>query len=176
LWKTTPPKSHEIFHGIIVLRRETTEGRGGAHMKIESTAFGHEGKIPSQYTCDGENIHPPLSFSAVPSQTRSLVLVVDDPDAPSGTWVHWLLWNMSLQVKSMGEGVTPQGATEGTTSFGATGYGGPCPLDGEHRYFFKLYALDVEIELPKETTKEKLEEVMLGHVLDKGELIGYYGK
>jgi len=145
-------------------------------MKIESTAFGHEGKIPSQYTCDGENIHPPLSFSAVPSQTRSLVLVVDDPDAPSGTWVHWILWNISPRIKSIGEGNIPQGVAEGTTSFGATGYGGPCPPDGEHRYFFKLYALDIEIELPKETTKEKLEEVMLGHVLDKGELIGYYSR
>ena len=145
-------------------------------MKIESTAFGHEGKIPSQYTCDGENIPPPLSFSAVPSQTRSLVLVVDDPDAPSGTWVHWILWNISPRIKSIGEGNIPQGVAEGTTSFGATGYGGPCPPDGEHRYFFKLYALDIEIELPKETTKEKLEEAMLGHVLDKAELIGHYSR
>ena len=145
-------------------------------MKIESTAFGHEGKIPSKYTCDGENMPPPLSFSAVPSQTRSLVLVVDDPDAPSGTWVHWILWNISPRTKSIGEGSIPQGVVEGTTSFGATGYGGPCPPDGEHRYFFKLYALDIEIELPKETTKEKLEEAMLGHVLDKAELIGHYSR
>ena len=143
-------------------------------MKIESEAFGHNGKIPAKYTCDGENVSPPFAFSGVPKNAESLVLIVDDPDAPNGLWVHWTLWNISPKTASIGEGESPKEATEGTTSFGATHYGGPCPPDGEHRYFFKLYALDILLELPRETKKDGLEEMILGHVLDKAELTGYY--
>ncbi len=145
-------------------------------MRIQSIAFGQNGKIPEKYTCDGENINPPLAFSGVPKNAQSLVLIMDDPDAPNGLWVHWLLWNISVKTKNIGEGETPKEAALGTTSFGAAQYGGPCPPDGEHRYFFKLYALDIALELPKETTKEGLEEAMTGHVLDKSELVGYYSR
>ena len=145
-------------------------------MKIESSVFEHNKKIPEKYTCDGDNISPPLAFSSVPKNVQSLVLIMDDPDAPKGLWVHWLLWNISTETHTVGEGKAPKEAVLGTTSFGAAQYGGPCPPDGEHRYFFKLYALDTELELPKETTKEGLEEAMTGHVLDKSELIGYYSR
>lgn len=145
-------------------------------MKIESTAFGHNGKIPAKYTCDGENISPPLAFLSVPKSALSLALIMDDPDAPVGLWVHWLLWNISTKTMTIREGETPKEAVAGTTSFGAAQYGGPCPSDGEHRYFFKLYALDIELELPKETVKEGLEEAMTGHVLDKAELVGLYNR
>ena len=145
-------------------------------MRIESEAFGHGGQIPAQFTCDGENVSPSFSFAGVPKEARSLVLIMDDPDAPAGLWVHWLVWNISVVTKTIGEGGVPAKATEGMTSFGATSYGGPCPPDGEHRYFFKLYALDTELELPKETTKDRLEEAMTGHVLDKAELIGLYSR
>lgn len=145
-------------------------------MHIQSTAFRHNEKIPEKYTCDGDNVSPPLAFSGVPKNAQSLVLIMDDPDAPKGLWVHWLLWNISVKTQTVGEGETPKEAVAGTTSFGAAHYGGPCPPDGEHRYFFKLYALDTEMELPKETTKEGLEEAMTGHVLDKAELIGYYSR
>ena len=145
-------------------------------MKIESEAFGHGGQIPPPYTCDGENVSPSLAFSAVPEGTKTLALVVDDPDAPNGLWVHWLLWNIPPNTKTIGEGGAPKGAVEGTTSFGATQYGGPCPPDGEHRYFFKLYALDSEIELPTSATKEGLEEAMIGHILERAETVGLYSK
>ena len=145
-------------------------------MYIQSTAFGNNGKIPGVYTCDGENISPPLTFSGVPKSAQSLVLIMDDPDAPSGVWVHWLLWNIRAETQTIEEGETPKEAVAGTTSFGVAQYGGPCPPNGEHRYFFKLYALDAELELPKETTKEGLEEAMTGHVLDKSELVGYYSR
>ena len=145
-------------------------------MKIESTAFGQNGKIPTKYTCDGNNISPPLAFSGIPKKAKSLALIVDDPDAPMGLWVHWLMWNITPDTLTIGEGNIPRESVEGTTSYLATHYGGPCPPDREHRYFFKLYALDVELELPKESVKEQLEEAMMEHVLDKAELIGLYNR
>ena len=145
-------------------------------MQIKSSAFENGGRVPPLYTCDGENINPPLDFTDIPKDARTLVLVMEDPDAPLGTWVHWLLWNIPPRAGGIREGGVPTGTTEGTTSFGAARYGGPCPQKGEHRYFFKLYALDLELELPEETKKESLEEAMVGHVLDKAELIGLYAR
>ena len=127
-------------------------------MKILSPVFNHNSAIPSLYTCDGENINPPLMFEDVPTEAQSLVLISDDPDAPAGTWVHWTVWNISPSTKDIKENACPKEAVEGITSFGTTGYGGPCPPSGEHRYFFKLYALDTILDLGPETDKERLEE------------------
>lgn len=143
-------------------------------MKIESSAFTNNTAIPKKYTCDGKNVNPPLSVSAVPKGTKSLAIIVDDPDAPVGLWVHWTVWNISLSTKSISENSVPKGGVEGVTSFGRPGYGGPCPPDGEHRYFFKLYALDTELNLSPEADKEMLEEAMVGHILDKAEFVGRY--
>ncbi|OHA00167.1 MAG: kinase inhibitor [Candidatus Sungbacteria bacterium RIFCSPHIGHO2_02_FULL_47_11] len=150
-------------------------------MRLESSAFKHSESIPKKFTCDlpaqaGGNVNPPLSFSQVPAETKSLALIVDDPDAPVGLWVHWILWNIPPDTKSIKEHSVPKGAMEGTTSAGKPGYRGPCPPDGEHRYFFKLYALDVELGLPPTADKDALEEAMVGHVLDKAELIGLYAR
>ncbi|MBI2108767.1 MAG: YbhB/YbcL family Raf kinase inhibitor-like protein [Parcubacteria group bacterium] len=146
------------------------------NMKIESSAFKHNEIIPQKYTCDGENVSLPLSFSNIPNGTKTLALIMDDPDAPVGLWVHWTLWNISPGTKEIKENSVPKGAVEGMTNFGKPGYGGPCPPDGEHRYFFKLYALDAELNLSKETDKGALEEAMMGHVLEKAELIGLYSR
>ena len=150
-------------------------------MKIESPAFKNNTAIPKKFTCDlpaqaGGNVNPHLSFSDMPKGTKTLALIVDDPDAPVGLWVHWMLWNISPDTAEIKEGSVPEGAVEGLTSFGRPGYGGPCPPDGEHRYFFKLYALDTELDLPATADKEVLEEAMVGHVLDKAELIGLYSR
>lgn len=143
-------------------------------VNILSPAFDNNKKIPSKYTCDGENISPPLSFSNISQNTKSLVLIVDDPDAPSKTWVHWVIFNISPEISEIAEGSAPTGAIEGMTDFGSTGYGGPCPPSGVHRYVFKLYALDSMLDLPKTATKEDIEKKMNGHVLEKAELIGLY--
>ncbi|MBI1934040.1 YbhB/YbcL family Raf kinase inhibitor-like protein [Candidatus Peregrinibacteria bacterium] len=143
-------------------------------MKISSPAFIHNQSIPSLYTCDGANRSPPLKISGVPVEAKSLVLVNDDPDAPAGTWVHWLLWNIDPKTKEISEGVPPPEAIEGTTSFRKTGYGGPCPPSGTHRYFFKLYALDRTLDLPPSADKAKLEKAFEGHILAKTELMGLY--
>lgn len=145
-------------------------------MKLKSPAFENYGDIPSKYTCDGNNVNPPLSISEVPEEAESLVLIVDDPDAPMGTWVHWTVWNIDPQTKEIQENSLPEGAVEGMTDFGTSGYGGPCPPSGKHRYFFKLYALDTKLQLPPETTKEKLERAMEGHILVQTELIGLYSR
>ncbi|MDP3726680.1 MAG: YbhB/YbcL family Raf kinase inhibitor-like protein [bacterium] len=145
-------------------------------MKIESSAFKHNTLIPQKYTCDGENINPALMFLNIPKGTKSLALIMDDPDAPVGLWVHWVLWNISPDTKEIEENYTPKDAIEGMTSFGKEGYGGPCPPNGEHRYFFKLYALDSELVLPTTADKETLEEAMVGRVLEKAELIGLYSR
>lgn len=143
-------------------------------MEIISSAFAHNEAIPSKYTCDGENVNPPLSFSNVPNETKSLVLIVDDPDAPLGTWVHWTVWNMPPTTTEIPEKSVPAGAIEGQTSFGKPGYGGPCPPSGTHRYFFKLYALDTILSLDASSTKEDLEHAMKNHILSQRELIGLY--
>ena len=145
-------------------------------MKITSNAFEQGTKIPTKYTCDGEDINPPLTFSDVPSEAVTLALIMDDPDAPSGTWAHWVLWNIAPGQKGIGEGEVFSGSTEGVTSFGRPGYGGPCPHLGTHRYFFKLSALDTKLLLPKESTKEDLEEAMATHVIKQTELMGTYAR
>ena len=139
-------------------------------MNLYSLAFGNNGFIPAKYTCDGENINPPLSISDVSQKARSLVLIMDDPDAPSGTWVHWTVWNIDPKTIE----IVPQNAIEGTTSFGKPGYGGPCPPSGTHRYFFKLYALDNTLQLSASSTKEDLEKAMEGHIIGQTDLVGLY--
>lgn len=145
-------------------------------MKITSTAFKNSTNIPSQYTCDGSDINPPLKFSEVPSKSKSLVLISDDPDAPMGTWVHWILWNIDPKTKEISGNSVPVGAVQGTTSFGEIGYGGPCPPSGVHHYYFKLYALDIKLNLPTSAKKEDLEKAMNGHILAKAELVGLYSR
>jgi len=145
-------------------------------MKITSSAFEQNQSIPSKYTCDGENINPPLSVSGVPENAQSLALIFDDPDAPAGTWIHWVVWNIDPKTAEIPENSAPAEATEGTTSFGKPGYGGPCPPSGEHRYFFKLYALDTKLDLDLSAGADRLEAAMKGHVLAEAELMGVYSR
>jgi Raf kinase inhibitor-like YbhB/YbcL family protein len=155
-------------------------------MKITSSVFEHQGKIPAKYTCIGEDVSPPLQFEDVPSEAKSLVLIVDDPDAPvahsagsgSSTWVHWVVFNMPPTVKGIGENSVPEGGIEGDTSFGKPGYGGPCPPSGEHRYFFKLYALSemLTFEHLEKMDKQSVEEKMKDKILDQAELLGLFSK
>lgn len=145
-------------------------------MKITSSAFGNNSLIPIKYTCSGDDINPPLEISAVPSATKSLALIVDDPDSPTGTWTHWLVWNIDPTTTEIDENSIPAGATEGTTSFGQTHYGGPCPGNGEHRYFFKLYALNNNLDLTSPTTQTQLEAAIKDHIIDQGQLMGRYSK
>src|SRR6056297_2349089 len=145
-------------------------------MRIKSSAFKHTETIPSKYTCDGDDISPPLKIEEVPEEAKSLVLIVDDPDAPVGIWTHWTVWNINPKIEKIEEDSVPEGAVEGMTNFGSTGYGGPCPPGGEHRYFFKLYALDSELELDSSVDAEELEEAMNKHIIEKAELVGIYEK
>lgn len=144
------------------------------HMQISSSVFQSNTLIPSKYTCDGENINPPLRITDVPKDTQSLVLIMDDPDAPAGTWVHWLVWNIHPLTKEIGENSLPANAMEGRTSFGKIGYGGPCPPSNTHRYFFKLYALNTKLNLINSTDKAALLKAMEGHILEQAEVIGTY--
>ena len=144
-------------------------------MKIISSAFENNSKIPAKYTCDGENVNPPLSLIDVPANAKSLVLIVDDPDAPSGTWVHWVVFNIDPKVDEVSENTLPKGGIEGMTSFGNKGYGGACPPSGTHRYFFKLYALDIILNLIN-PDKVDLEKAIQSHILDKAELIGLHSR
>lgn len=143
-------------------------------MKITSSAFLNEQAIPQKYTCDGENTNPPLLFSDVPDGTKSLALIMDDPDAPVGTFVHWVLYNISAKEKGIGENSVPPSAKQAKNSAGKEGYVGACPPMGTHHYFFKLYALDIMIDEAKD--KAELEEKMKGHIVEKTELIGLYSR
>jgi Raf kinase inhibitor-like YbhB/YbcL family protein len=145
-------------------------------MKLESPAFKHNQQIPAKYTCDGEDMNPPLVISDVPKGTQSLTLIVDDPDAPKGLWVHWTVWNIAPDMKEISENSVPEGAVEGATDFDKPGYGGPCPPFGAHRYSFRLYAVDTALELEAGTDKTDLEAAMVSHVLASAELIGLYSR
>jgi Raf kinase inhibitor-like YbhB/YbcL family protein len=143
-------------------------------MKLSSPAFEHNQGIPSEYTCNGSDTSPKLNIEDVPENTKSLVLINDDPDAPVGNWDHWIVFNMPPDVK-IEKGSEPQGVG-GKNSWGRTGYGGPCPPSGTHRYFFKLYALDTELSLEEGASKADIEQAMQDHIIEKTELIGTYKK
>jgi Raf kinase inhibitor-like YbhB/YbcL family protein len=152
-------------------------------MQLTSPGFENQKLMAKKFTCDGENISPALEWSGVPEGTKSLALIADDPDAPDPanpkmTWVHWVLYNIPATVSSLPEGVTdkdlPEGTLQGLNDWKKTGYGGPCPPVGKHRYFYKLYALDIVLPNLARPTKAKLEKAMEGHVLSKAELIGLY--
>jgi Raf kinase inhibitor-like YbhB/YbcL family protein len=148
-------------------------------IEITSSAFEEGGMIPAKYTCDGSDVSPPLQWDAVPEGTKSIALICDDPDAPMGTWVHWVLFNLPADTRELAEDIPadeilPNGAKQGLSDFGRIGYGGPCPPGGTHRYFFKIYALDTELDLRASADKPQLLDAMEGHVLAQGQLMGTY--
>ncbi len=149
------------------------EDKESIAMKLESPEFENNGFIPKKFTCQGEDINPALIVEGIPEDTKSLVLIVDDPDAPMGMWVHWVLYNVPV-VSRIDENSIP--GEQGITDFGTKGYGGPCPPSGIHRYFFKIYALDTELGLKQGPRKKDLEKAMKGHILGKAEMIGLYKK
>ncbi|MGD8969904.1 MAG: YbhB/YbcL family Raf kinase inhibitor-like protein [Desulfobacterales bacterium] len=148
-------------------------------LQLTSEAFSDGTMIPKRFTCDGEDVSPPLSWSALPAETGSLALICDDPDAPVGTWDHWVLFNIPATATGLPEDVPAKailedGSVHGNNSWGRLGYGGPCPPGGTHRYFFKLYALDIALNLTSGATKSQLVSAMEGHILDQGQLMGKY--
>lgn len=159
------------------------ESSGGQGMKLESPAFPNHGDMPTRLTCEGRDISPALAWSGVPGGAKSLVLIVDDPDAPDPkapkmTWVHWVLYNLPPTLAGLPEAVAalPPGAAEGLNDWKRTGYSGPCPPIGQHRYFHKLYALDTVLPDLGKPTKAKLEQAMQGHILAEAQLVGLYQK
>lgn len=158
---------------------DSIRAKGGNVMEIRSSAFAHEDMIPAKYTCDGKNISPPLSWSGAPKETKSFALICDDPDAPMGTWVHWVLFDIPATVTSLPEGVAKLEEIKGLGKNGKNtsrrwGYDGPCPPSGTHRYYFKLYALDTLLNLQPGLTKEELLKAMQGHILAQAETLGRY--
>jgi len=150
-------------------------------LTVTSSAFAPNGSIPAPYTCDGPDRSPPLAWAGAPASTKSFALIVDDPDAPDPkapkrVWVHWVLYNLPADATGLAEGVTrlPAGTRDGKNDWNNTGYGGPCPPIGRHRYFFKLYALDAQLPDLKSPTKAALEAAMAGHILERAEMIGTY--
>ena len=149
-------------------------------LKLTAAAFAEGGTIPKQFTCDSTDLSPALAWTGAPENTKSFSLIADDPDAPAGTWVHWVLYDLPPDAKSLGEGVPkdeqlPNGARQGRNDFRRIGYGGPCPPPGgAHRYFFKLYALDAKLNLKAGATKAEVEKAMSGHILAQASLMGRY--
>ena len=140
-------------------------------LSVKSPAFENNKLIPAKYTCDGDNVNPPLIIEGAPDETKSIVLIVDDPDAPMGTWDHWIVWNIP-PTSRIEENTIP--GTEGMNSSRKHAYGGPCPPGGTHRYFFKIYALDTKLDLNSNSRKKDVEKAMQSHILAKGELVGLY--
>ncbi len=149
--------------------------------EITSTAFDHEGMIPSKFTCDGENVSPELAWDGPPEGTQSFALINDDPDAPMGTGVHWVVYNIPASARGLGEGVPSEGeladgTRQGRSSFGSSDYGGPCPPGGTHRYYFKLYAVDTTLDLEPGATKSDVLSAIEGHTLGEATLMGRYSR
>jgi len=179
-----PPRAHRTAVALALLALFTCRSEASA-LTLTSSAFSANGAIPKQYTCEGSDTSPPLAWADLPPGTESLALIVDDPDAPDPkaprtTWVHWVVYDIPPATKGVSEGVAtaglPPGTRHGTNDFKRAGYGGPCPPIGRHRYFFKLYALDVAIPDLGNPTKAALEEAMKGHILAQTELVGTFQK
>jgi len=152
------------------------EGNPVPALQLTSTAFANGAAIPKRYSCDAGELSPPLSISGVPGEARSLALIVDDPDAPGGVWVHWVLWNIDPRTAQVAGGSIPAGARQGLNSWQRTGYGAPCPPSGTHRYVFRLFALKERLELPAGSSREDLERAMRGKILSRCEMLGLYGR
>jgi len=143
-------------------------------LKISSPVFESNGYIPKRYTCDGKNDNPPLEIENIPRNAKSLALILDDRDAPRGTFVHWILWNIDPKIREIKEDSVPEGAIEGMNDFKKRHYGGPCPPRGTHRYYFKIYALDIRLTLDSHSKKADLEKAMKGHVIAHAQMMGMY--
>jgi Raf kinase inhibitor-like YbhB/YbcL family protein len=161
--------------------QDTSATAGSGTLALSSPAFDDGGAIPAQYTCDGQDLSPPLEWSGPPSGTESFALIVDDPDAPSGTWVHWVIYDLPAETRQLPEDVPAEdrlanGGVQGTNSWPKTGYGGPCPPGGTHHYFFKLYALDIMLGAEPGLGKVELLAAMEGHVLTQTQLVGTYAR
>lgn len=176
--------SPSLKEGQNDIMKESSNPEGGRipmDIQLKSPAFEEGGMIPSRFTCDGPDLSPPLAWTSVPPEAKTLALVCDDPDAPMGTWVHWVIFNIPVSQTGLEEGIPkderlPGGALQGKNDFRRIGYGGPCPPGGTHRYFFKIYALDTELELRPGCTKAELLAAMEGHILAKGQLMGRYSR
>lgn len=162
-----------ISVGIMISSQMDLNNIKEGNMKL-TTVFPDGGQIPSEYTCDGKDLAPVLNISDVPANAKNLALIVDDPDAPMGTWVHWVLYNIPADTKTIDDSNLPKEAKSGITDFGRTGWGGPCPPSGSHRYFFKLYALDKSTDLPAGLTKDQLTKEIKDSVIEKAQVMGLY--
>ena len=172
-------KSHVLLAFVLatlLVLAGTREDPPATPMKISTTAFSERRPISERFTADGQNINPPLVISGVPKEAKSLVLIVDDPDAPMGVWTHWLVWNISPATTVMNEDSVPRGAVLGRNDAGTNKYVGPAPPSGTHRYFFRLYALDTKLNLPGGATRADLDEAIGPHILARTELLGRYGR
>jgi hypothetical protein len=152
----------------------TLSGAGGTKMKVTSSAFEEGGDIPSKFSRDGHDINPDLRIEGAPTNAKSLVLIMDDPDAPVGLFTHWLVWNIDPKAAEIAEKSVPAGAVQGTNDYPNLGYGGPQPPSGTHRYYFKIFALDRTLDLPSGTKRKDLDKAMIGHVIGQGQLMGRY--
>lgn len=155
----------------LTVHTEATKAVDYRQLKVTSTAFENEGMIPSKYTCDGRNISPPLDIEHIPEEAKCLVIIVDDPDAPKGTWIHWVVWNIPVTHHIRENEIR---GTEGVNDFEQHKYGGPCPPSGTHRYFYKVYALNALLDLSANTRKPQLEKAMSEYIIAFGELVGLY--
>jgi len=150
-------------------------GAGRGSIKVSSSAFTEGGSIPPKFTCDGEDTSPPLKIEGIPENAKAVVLIVDDPDAPGGLFTHWLLWNIDPKTTSLEEGKAPAGMS-GSNDFSKSAYGGPCPPSGTHRYYFKGFALDQQLQLRAGAKRKEIDSAIKGHVIGQGELMGRYSK
>ena len=164
-----------VTASTILFATIASSGAAEGNIKITSSAFQEGGNIPSKFSCDGGNASPPLQISGVPSAAKTLVLIVDDPDAPGGLFTHWIVWNIPPQTTTIPEGSGAKG-TQGKNDFGRSGYGGPCPPSGTHRYAFKVFALDRQLDLSGGAKRAQLDAAIKGHVIAQGELTGRYSR
>ncbi|HJV35934.1 YbhB/YbcL family Raf kinase inhibitor-like protein [Geomonas sp.] len=159
---------------LLLLAISSLPAKEVKRMNLSSPEFAKGQPIPAKYSCKGDDVNPPLVIEGVPAEAKALALIMDDPDAPVGTWVHWVMWNIEPSTKQIAQSSVPAGAQQGINSWKRNNYGGPCPPSGTHRYFFKLYALKERLDLPASTTSQQLEHAMHGKVLAQCELMGTF--
>src|SRR5690349_1751331 len=163
-----------ISFALVILVGTILNLHAASSISVATSAFQAGGDIPAKFTCNGANVNPELKIKGVPNEAKSLVLIVDDPDAPRGLFTHWILWNIDPKTTDISENSVPGGGVQGTNDFGKRNYGGPCPPSGTHRYFFKIFALDSKLDLKPSARRAELDAAMKGHVVAQGELVTRY--